>query len=463
MPSLLEQARHLAEAGELDDSFRLLMAVMEEKPNNPAALIASSYIQWKAKRLPLAYHLAKRATDLAPSESAGWINLGAACDDLWLIDESEQAYRMVLRLDAEPRQKAMALSNLAALYINTGRFTQAEPLARDALKINPESPKAEANLGFAMLGQRNWKGWKHYSRSLGLGPREKVKYGDEPDWDGSPGKVVALYGEQGLGDEISFASMLPDAIRDCKRVIVDCDPKLTGLFRRSFPGAKVYGTRKAKALDWDAEDRQFDASAAIGELGEFYRTTDESFTGEPYLVADPDRRAMWRTLFDRKKKPVIGIAWTGGVPWTGQKYRTLSLEQLKPLLKSVPAHWVSLQYKDAGKEIAAFKAQNPDIDINQYAFGTLTPDYDDTAAMVAEVDLVVAIQTAVVHLAGALGKECMVLLPTNSQWRYGEKWDTTPWYKSVKVYRQRSLNDWLGPIGTITGLLRKRFDVAKAA
>lgn len=453
----IDLARRYAEAGELDESFRIISKLMEDKPNQPGLLILGSYIQWKAKRLGMAYHLGKRAVELAPHDSAAWLNLGTACDDLWLTEESEDAYRMVLKVATNNAQKAMALSNLSALYINTGRFGKAEPLALEALKLNPNSPKAEANLGFALLGQRKWAGWKHYSRALGMQSRQKIKFGDEPDWDGTPGKVVALYGEQGVGDEISFASMIPDAVKDCKRVILETDEKLKGLFQRSFPMAKVYGTRKQKALDWAEEDQKLDASCAIGELGGFYRLSDASFTGEPYLEADPARKLMWKALFASKRKPCIGIAWTGGVQWTGLKYRTLQLEQLKGVMQSIDAHWVSLQYKDAGKEIEAFKKVNPGIDLVQYPFATLTPDYDDTAAMVAELDLVICIQTAVAHLAGGLGKDVWVLLPKNSQWRYSESGDKIPWYKSLRVFRQRSLNDWHGPLGDITHHLRKRF------
>lgn len=460
---LYAHAQTLAEAGELDESFHLINKMLEEEPNNYRLLITGSYIMWKCKRLPVAYHLGKRAVDIAPHDAAAWINYGTACDDLWLTEESEQAYKMVLRLDAEPRQKAMAYSNLAALYVNTGRFKQAEPMAREALKLNPQSVKGEANLGFAMLGQRKWEGWKHYSRSLGMPSRGKVKFGNEPDWDGSKDKVVALYGEQGVGDEISFASMVPDAIRDCRKVVIETEAKLAGLFQRSFPKAKVYGTRRQKeGLDWSVEDQKLDASCAIGELGQFYRTSDDSFTGEPYLVADPIRRVMWRHLFEAKKKPCIGIAWTGGMPWTAQKYRTLTLDQLS-FLKDLDAHFVSLQYKDAEKEIAAYKSQNPGVDLVQYPFATLTNDYDDTAAMVAELDLVIAVQTAAIHLAGGLGKEAWVLLPKTSQWRYAESGETIPWYKSVRVFRQRSLNDWHGPIGEVTGRLRRRFHALEAA
>jgi ADP-heptose:LPS heptosyltransferase len=145
---------------------------------------------------------------------------------------------------------------------------------------------------------------------------------------------------------------------------------------------------------------------------------------------------MWRALFDRQRKPVIGIAWTGGVPWTGDRYRKWTLDDLLPVFRSVDAVWVSLQYKDAGKEIAAFRARHPDIDLRQYAYATLTQDYDDTAALVAECDLVFSMQTGVIHLAGALGKDCWCFVNSHPGWRYGASGDSMPWYRSVRLYRQ---------------------------
>jgi len=143
---------------------------------------------------------------------------------------------------------------------------------------------------------------------------------------------------------------------------------------------------------------------------------------------------MWKGLFSQQGRPVIGIAWTGGVPWTADRFRTLTLEQLLPLFRSVDATWISLQYKDASREIREFKRNYPEIDIRQYSFGTLTDDYDDTAALVAALDKVVAMQTSVIHLAGALGVECHCLVNRYAQWRYGDR-KTLPWYQSVKLYR----------------------------
>lgn len=464
--SALDKARGLCESGHLDDAWDICESILAENPNHAPSLILGSYIAWKANKFVIGYSFGKRAVDVAPAEGLAWLNLGINANSLWRMEEAESALKTAVRLAQDKELRGMANMNLSGLCIDFGRFEEAEHYAREALKLSPMSPKAKANLGFGLLGQRKWEGWKYYSYSLGLRNREKMKFGEEPDWDGAPGRVVAFYGEQGVGDEISFASMLPDAIRDCRKVIFSCDKKLEGLFRRSFPKAKVYGTRKAKAEDgvqWDAEDRTIEASLALGELGCLYRTTDESFTGEPYLVADPERRLMWRTLFAQKKKPVIGIAWTGGIEGTGRRFRTLKLTDLSSVLKSIDAHFVVLQYKDAAREVDEFKRANPSVDIVQYGFATLTPDYDDTAALVAECDMVICIQTALAHLCGALGKECWVLLPKNSQWRYGTKGESMPFYQSLRVFRQRSLQDWFGPVGEITGLLRKRFSLKAAA
>ena len=459
---LVREAMKLCEADNADKAWGIAEMLMDRDPNSPAACSLAAYVAWKMRKMALSYQLAVRSTQLGPLIPLAWMRLGIAANEIWQIDASESAFKMGLRLARTQEEKSALELNYSALLIDTGRYSEAEERARKALELNPGSPKAQANIGLAMLGQRKWDGWELYSHTLGLPGRRKMRYADEPLWDGSKGKTVVLYGEQGLGDELSFASMVPDAMKDCGRIIIDCDEKLEGIFRRSFPGVKVYGTRWKRVLEWDTEDRKPDASCALGELGRFYRRTDEAFTGKPYLVADPIRRKMWRSHFDAIKKPVIGIAWTGGVPWTGERFRTLSLEQLKPLLSSVEAHWVSLQYKDASSDIEAFRKSNPGIDLVQYSWATLTEDYDDTAALVAEVDLVICIQTAVAHLAGSLGKECKVLLPRNSQWRYGSS-GNIPWYSSVEVFRQRSLQDWIGPIGEIIGRLRKRYAEAEAA
>lgn len=381
---------------------------------------------------------------MAPKEPTAWTNLGMVADSLYQFDEAETCFKTAVGLARSEHDKGTAFINWACMLINKGDWAAAEVMARRAIKYRPDSIKSKANLGLACLALKNFReGWPLYDAVIGFdSSRRKVQYKDEPTWNGEKGKNIVIYGEQGLGDEISFASMVPDAIRDSKTVVLDCTDRLAGLFRRSFPGATVYGTRWERGLGWDKKHTETNASISVGALGKFYRNSEDAFPGTPYLIADPDRVAMWKGLFQKQGKPVIGIAWTGGVAWTADRFRKWSLEDLLPVFRSIDAVWVSLEYKDATKQIAAFKAKHPEIDLRQYAFGTLTDDYDDTAAMVEALDLVFAMQTSVIHLAGALGKECWGFVNRHSTWRYGVSDKKLLWANSVKLYRQSSGGVW---------------------
>jgi hypothetical protein len=341
------------------------------------------------------------------------------------------------------------------MLVQKGDWARALPVARKAIAYRPDKAKAKGNLGLALLAVGQWKeGWPLYDAIIGFDQsRKKMNYADEPVWDGSKGKSVVIYEEQGIGDVISFASMVPDALKDCKSVVLDVSPKLEGLFKRSFPEATVYGSITGLGDDWRGE-HQIDASVSIGGLGKLYRPSPESCPGTPYLKADPERALMWKALFKSENKPVIGVAWSGGLEHTGAKNRVWGLEELLPVFKSIDAVWVCLQYKDASREIAAFRIKHPGIDLRQYPYATLTNDYDDTAALVESLDLVIGMQTAVNHLAGALGKECWCFVNKHGQWRYGPNTQTTlPWYKSVRLFR--NVNGW--PIEEAAQELKKRY------
>lgn len=443
-----QAAKQFAERGDYDSAYTIADRWLKHNPEDVGFLNNMVYCLLATEKTTIAYNMAKRVTQLAPKMAAGWMNLGMAANDLWLDDEAVRYYKRGLKLSETDKSRSMFCVNLSSVLVDVGRFEEAEKYCKQALKYNPDSVKAKANLGFCQLAQRNWQeGWKNYRYCMGSEWRPRYTYNDEPEWDGKGKGVIVLSGEQGLGDEISFASMVPDmlawAAENDSRVILDCEPRLEGLFKRSFPGAKVYGTRRAKHLNWDEEDQQVDYSIHAGQIAEYFRTSDGSFPGSPYLTPDPVRVLQWKALFEDAGKPVIGIAWRGGIPKTGAKFRQWDLEQLLPILESLPgARFVSLQYKPAGKEIAAFKEKYPHIDLVEYPHGTLTNDYDDTVAMIAAMDHVVCMQTAVTHVAGALGVPCWVFVPQNSQWRYGQGTEEYIWADSVRIMRQKTRGEW---------------------
>ncbi len=443
----LEHAQDLAEAGELDDAYRLADKALKEDPNNLRWLMVMTYLMLQSEKPVLAYHLAKRCTDIAPREAGAWMNRGMSCRDLWRDEEGLRYFRRGMKYSNNDAQKSQLAINISSILIDTGQFVEGEKYCHQALELNPDSVKARANLGFCQLAQRNWgEGWNNYRSVIGHEWRPRHKYADEPLWDGRSKGTIVVYGEQGLGDQISFASMLPDMKEWCdkndSRLIVDINPRLGNLLRRTFPDIRIYGNQMNKNLTWLPEDQSIDYSIPIGQLGEYFRTSDEDFPGSAFLQPDADRVLQWKALFQSKEKPVIGLAWSGGIPKTGSKFRRVDLDRLLPLLKSVDAHWVSLQYKPSGKEIERFKRDHPEIDIHQYSHCTLSQDYDDTVAMVAALDHVVCMHTTIVHVAGGLGVPCWTFVPQNSQWRYGTQGEDFPWASSVRILRQRTRGYW---------------------
>lgn len=415
----LAYARELAESGDHDAGIKVAEQWLTKDPDDIDALRLTCFSLWKKGRGAIAYQFAKRLADLDPKNASTWLNLGAIADELYRTQEAGTAFARAFKYAVDERTKVLVLNNICAMLVNSGKFEEAEFYGKKALEISPDNGKARANLGFCQLARKQWTpGWENYHRAIGETWRPKVQYGDEPEWNGAAGQRVVLYGEQGIGDEICFASMVPDALNVCAKVVIDCNPKLERLFARSFPNAVVYGTRNIlEDKPWDAEDREIDASLPIGQLGELFRLKDESFDAKPFLVADPIRVMMWKALWQTKRKPVIGIAWSGGIPRTGAKFRVCPLEDWLPLFEKVDAHYVCLQYKPADVEIADFREKCQWVDLVEYPYATLTDDYDDTAALVASLDCVVSVPTAVVHLAGAVGTPNVMMKAKYGCWK----------------------------------------------
>ena len=457
----LKQAQDLSENGDYDNAAEIAYRYLKDKPNDPAWLTLMTYVLLATNKAAIAYSLAKRVTEVAPRQAHGWLNMGRAASDLWLQKEAIRYYKKGIKLAKDDKQRSVMCVNLGSVLVDNGSFDEGEKYCREALALNPDSVKGRANLGFCQLAKGNWKeGWHNYGYCVGSEWRPQTRFNDrEVDWDGKSKGTIAIWGEQGLGDEISFSSMWPDMVKWCKdndsTLIAECDPRLGTLFKRTFPGIEIQPTRGRKQVDWRVND--VDYSVPSAQLGEHFRQSAYDFPGTAYLVPDPDRVLQWKALFKSKKKPVIGLAWRGGIPKTAAKFRQLDLEQLLPILESVDAHWVSLQYKRADKEIASFKKDHPEIDIVEYPHATLTADYDDTVAMVAALDHVVAMHTTIVHVAGGLEIPCWTFVPRTSQWRYGCEGEDFAWCKSVRILRQIERGKWKDLIAKTAKELRGHF------
>jgi tetratricopeptide (TPR) repeat protein len=433
----LEEAFRLINADELDDGMRICSERLNEEPDDALALFMAAFACQKAERHGMAYNLLMRAAEKVPNKEQVWNNIGMACVGMQRLEEAEAVLKKALTINPDCFP---AINNLALLEVYNCNPEKAVALCERSLKLNAEQWDVQETKAYAHMMREEWaEGWEGYEKMIGHSKHRRWKpINDLPAWDGTPGQVVHIRGEQGVGDEISYASMIPDATADVS-VVLECDHKLEGLFRRSFPGVEVHGTRFEGGRAW-AKHCNADASLLIGSLGKFYRKKTEDFPREPFLVPDPERRVQWRALLDTLPGKKVGIAWTGGLKGTFRSRRSLSLESLLPLLKTPGITWVSLQYQDPTAEIEALQEKHG-ITVHHWKRGPESKDYDDVAALVSELDSVVTVCTAVVHLCGALGKECHVMVPSKPRWWYGLKGEASTWYKSLVFHRQKG-TDW---------------------
>jgi ADP-heptose:LPS heptosyltransferase len=413
-----------------DEAHGIANEILRTDPNHVAALFLCGIVYIRAERFGAALALFEKITRIAPKKPHGWGNMGLCLVETGKYAEAREAIKKAIALDPSPGYMA----NLAAAYSEDGNYVEAVRWCKKSLEKG-ENTAARGTMGFAKIATDDWSGWKDYEATLGGKFRKEVKLGEEPRWDGEPTGDLFVYGEQGLGDEIMYASCLPDAIARAEHVTLECDARLAGLFARSFPAVEVHGSRRGDQ-SW-SEGREFRAGAALGSLPAFFRPTRDACPRVPYLVADPERRLQWKALFESWGKPVIGLCWSGGRHTTQKSKRTVGLEAFRSYIEANSDKvFVSLQYNDATEEI-----ERTGLPVRHIHRATQSPDYDDTASFVAELSGIVGIHTTIHHLAGALGVPSTVLVPHKPIWLYASG-DGLPWYESQTYHRQKEHEAW---------------------
>jgi hypothetical protein len=281
-----------------------------------------------------------------------------------------------------------------------------------------------------------------------------------PRWtpsDAPPGAGVRVYAEQGIGDEIMFASMLPDLQRTGARVVAKADARLLPLFRRSFAGIAFEPRADTEAEQSPAARTDF--CIAAGSLGLHFRRAAADFPGTPYLVADRARaRALRARLQDGRL--LCGLSW-----WTASRAngRARSPEPplWAPLLGVQGVRFVSLQYDAAAAGRDQLVRHCP-AGLVEVASIDPKADLDGLAALIEALDLVITIGNSTAHLAGALGKAAWVLLPSAPEWRWLQGRDDSPWYRSVRLFRQPRRGDWSAVFERVAAALAQRRDEPRA-
>lgn len=411
----------LIQKEEYDVALPIINEVLMAYPNDAATLNFLGYIWLMGEKPAFAYQFFRRALQESPNNKALWTSLGRACHEMDMFEDAIKYFLKSAELD---HSYALAYANASASLVQMSRWDDAEKSAKMALECDPNELNAQLNLAHSYLAKGEWeKGWIEWDKSLGGKFRKEIVYKDEVKWNGSQGKNLVIYGEQGLGDEIFYASCIPDAIAISNKVYIECDKRLETLFKRSFPSAEVYGTRKEEDARW-VDGADINARCAIGGLPQFCRPTSKSFPGTPFLVPDKDKVEMWKSMFKPWGKTVIGITTKGGTFRTNSKGRILTENDLQPLLKRKDIQLVSLDYSVESKIEG----------VKYFELASDAKDYDDTAALIGACDMVLGVNTTALHCSAAMGVKTWCLVPKYHQWRYAQV--SMPWYRHMRLIYQ---------------------------
>jgi tetratricopeptide (TPR) repeat protein len=462
----------------LDEAAACYERALTLKPDLAEAHFNLGNILQAQNKLDKAVACYERALALKPELAEAYHSLGNVLQAMDLQnldlqnkdgDKLEEAVACYERALALKPGYANAHYNLGCALRALGKVDEALAQYRIALALQPNYVQAGFRESLAQLLKGDFtSGWHNYERRWQC---ESTDHGTpmrvypQPLWSGSnlaSGRLL-VWGEQGVGDEIMFAGLIPDVLRAGNRCLVDCDARLQPLFARSFPGIDVVSDHVSdNGPKNDPEhDSKLDIAAHLpcGSLPGLFRATSAAFaaTTSPYLIADPVECERFRTRYTdagRDRRRLVGLAWHTNNRKTGRS-RSIDLSLFAPLFASTfgrhDIRWISLQYGDYGELQNQAAAANAPILIDRSV--DQLANIDIFAAQIAALDIIITIDNCTAHLAGALGVPTWVLLPFAPDWRWLQARDDSPWYPTMRLFRQPKRGDWQSVMQKLRGTL----------
>jgi len=419
--------RSLQRLPEALECFQNAIALRPEDANNHYQMGETLRLQEKYAEAEALY---RQAIAVKPDFYSAIHILGVVLEEQGQAEEAEACYRTVLQGSGD---SAPVLYNLGNLLKDQHRADEAIATYERAIELNPDFAEAHVHLAFARFlkgdyaaGRDDYE-WRWKVPTFTSPPRAF----EQPAWDGSPleGRKVLLHAEQGFGDTLQFSRFAGVVANLDGKVILECQPALKRLME-TLPGTE------AVIAHGDALPA-FDCHAPLLSVPGLLGTTLETIPADgPYLFAEKDLVSEWSKRFSDVRGIKIGIAWQGTAEKRGNQNRACPLSQFQPLIDNPEIEVFSLQ-----KELAENDKPLPDgvRDLSEEL-----NDFTDTAAIMSALDLIISIDTAVVHLAGALGLPTGLLLTAGGDWRWLMDRLDSPWYPTVRIYRQPPDGDWGG-------------------
>jgi len=430
------------EIGDFENAFLCYQKAIKIDPAFTEAYNHLGTLYQETRQFDIAEEYYKRALSLNPNFADAYYNIGTILKEKELFDDAQEYILKALSLNPLHRE---GLVNLGDIQKEKGEMSKGLGYYKQAISVSPDYPEAHFNLACVYLLLGNFEeGWAEYEWRWKTKEFEALRrdFG-KPRWYGEEirGKRIFLTCEQGLGDAIQFVRYAKRVKDLGAEVILEVPKVLHRLF--------MYVEGIDSLVMVGSEVPNFDVYCPLLSLPYVFKTNLETIPNEvPYVIVNEEIVKRWAMRVNSSKdnyKMKIGIAWAGNPRHKKDKHRTISLRDYLPILNVKDIAFYSLQ-KGYGSE--QVKGLGEDLKIIDLTDGI--EDFLDTAGLIMNLDLVISVDTAVAHLAGALGKPVWVLIPFVPDWRWMLNREDSPWYPTMRLFRQEIRNDWDGVIKKVS-------------
>ncbi len=423
--------------GNFDKSIQQYMKAISIKPSFAEAYSDLGNSLKMLGKFKEAVEKYQEAISIKPDLAVAYNNLGDAYKELGLYEKAVEQCQKAVELMPDSGEVHVNLGNV---LLKQGEIQDSILHYQKAIDMAPDYADAHYNKSLALLLTGNFdEGWKEYEwrfRSGEIALDIGFKDSGLPVWDGSclEDKTIIIQSEQGAGDSVQFARYIPIVRSRCKKVIFECDKSLLRLFK----GCDGVDTIVEKPFAQD-DNEVPDVSVPLMSLPGMFKTNISTISSDvPYIKVAPEIITKWKSIISSELFKV-GIVWAGSPDHKNDRNRSCSLTDFAPLLNVPGVDYYSLQKGNGSEHLS-----DPSIGINIMDLGNKLDDYYDTAAAIMNLDLVISVDTSAVHLAGALGKSVWTLLPYSPDWRWMLDRHDSPWYPTMRLFRQTGSGDWQG-------------------
>ena len=439
----------LHQCGRLDLAIKIYRNFLQKAPDDTDAWNNLGVALQSRGRLDEALAAFYRALETRPPQAHLYCNMANVYVDKRDDEQAHRYYQQALELDPD---SIATLGSLGSYYLTQMRLEEARKCLDKAIALDPGFAGAYTNRAVLHLLQGNLEaGWREYDARFNS-PDVVRRYGrrefSSPMWDGRPipGRTLLVYAEQGFGDSIQFCRYLPLVRQRVDHLVFESRPELVRLMH-TLPGKIECVARRD---DFALPGIHFDYQIPLMSLPRIFNTNLETIPAQiPYLNAEPELIKEWGQRI-RGHGRKVGLVWAGSPDHRRDRDRSLNPEQLIPLFQCREITFYSLQAGPAARQITAFPEGSNIIDL-----GTDISDFADTAAIIANLDLVISVDTSVAHLAGALGKPIWLLVYHPTEWRWLLDREDSPWYPTMRLFRQGSDRDWRPVLRRLIAELRQ--------